>query len=332
MNAHKPSAYRLLPPRAYLCALHRTGNVALLLCAYPQCKLQLRRVFGRGSSSVDSHAGRFHVGLTCPKSRQNPITSFRFLSTLALVGVSSQRLHYLEGPPVQTPVQKYGAGLQATDFELKWATENLTEKRLAQMSRVLRDTRLRLIRVTEANAPRYDRRVKFHFAKRDTGSVGAIAPGAPLASVSIAFDRSIVDTMDALISARLQYNHRLQGCNAGRWSSGVRYTPSAVVIEAAYAQRSSIQQIVAPTVVRPVFGDVYIVPAVMCCNWNGAGVHGQRGEQIGIHTGREAGDTYVLKVGEAAHAELHSLALALSKEPRCPGSGCHASLVEVTEQ
>ena len=273
-------------------------------------------------STIEGHLAR--VERQFPGTRVVKFNAFARIESTPC----SAALKALVGPPVQ----KYGAGLQATDFELKWATENLTEKRLAQMSRVLRDTRLRLIRATEANAPRYDRRVKFHFAKRDTVSVGAIVPGAPLASVSIAFDSSIVDMMDALISARLRYNHCWSGSNAGRWSSGVTYTPSAVVIRVEYAQRRSIQQIVAPTVVRPVFGDVYIVPAVMWCNWKGAEVHGQIGEQIGIHTGREAGDTYVLKVGEAAHAELHSLALALSKEPRCTGSGCHASLVEVTEQ
>jgi hypothetical protein len=86
----------------------------------------------------------------------------------------------------------------------------------------------------------------------------------------------------------------------------------------------------APTV-RPVFGDVYIVPAVIekCSGGNGNAVYSQ---YIGIYTGREDSDTYVLKVGEASHAELHSLALALSKEPRNPNDGNYAKLVDVTNQ
>jgi hypothetical protein len=85
----------------------------------------------------------------------------------------------------------------------------------------------------------------------------------------------------------------------------------------------------APTV-RPVFGDVYIVPAVIQkCGGTGSCVYS---EYIGIYTGREDSDTYVLKVGEASHAELHSLALALSKEPRNPNNGNYAKLVDVTNQ
>ena len=211
------------------------------------------------------------------------------------------------------------------DFELKWATENIMEKRLAQMSRVLRDTRRRVI----ANAPRYDRRVQFHFAKNDTGTMGAIIPGTALPSVSIAFDRAIARWSDALISARLQHEQRYRGSNMGTWSKGVRYTPTAVIIGDEYLGCSSnTQQIVAPTV-RPVFGDVYIVPAILN---NGPSAVTGRSEHIGIYTGREDSNTYVLKVGEASHAELHSLALALSNEPRNPATGTHAKLVDMTKQ
>jgi hypothetical protein len=213
------------------------------------------------------------------------------------------------------------------DFELKWATENIMEKRLAQMSRVLRDTRRRVI----ANAPRYDRRVQFHFAKNDTGTIGAIIPGTALPSVSIAFDRANTRWADALISARLQHE-QARGSNYGRslgtWPKGVRYTPTSVSI-GERDQCHAARQLMAPTV-RPVFGDVYIVPAVIeKCHGTGNTVHS---EYIGIYTGREDSNTYVLKVGEASHAELHSLALALSKEPRNPNNGNHAKLVDVTNQ
>jgi GTPase SAR1 family protein len=191
------------------------------------------------------------------------------------------------------------------DFELKWATESIMEKRLAQMSRVLRDTRRRVI----ANSPRYDRRVQLHFAKNDTGTVGCIVPGTALPSVSIALDRATA------------------GC-AWLVSKGVRYTQTAIII-GERVQGHAVTQIVAPTV-RPVFGDVYIVPAVIeKCRGTGNNVYSQ---YIGIYTGREDSDTYVLKVGEASHAELHSLALALSKEPRNPNNGNYAMLVDVTNQ
>jgi GTPase SAR1 family protein len=211
------------------------------------------------------------------------------------------------------------------DFDLKWATENIMEKRLAQMSRVLRDTRRRVI----ANAPRYDHRVRFHFAKNDTGTMGAIIPGTALPSVSIAFDRATAGGawLSGLISARL-YDERYRGSNMGTWSKGVRYTPTAVSIGERH-QGHAATQLMAPTV-RPVFGDVYIVPAVIDkCNGGGNNVYS---EYIGIYTGREDSDTYVLKVGEASHAELHSLALALSKEPRNPNNGNYAKLVDVTNQ
>ena len=219
------------------------------------------------------------------------------------------------------------------DFELKWATENIMEKRLAQMSRVLRDTRRRVI----SNAPRYDRRVQLHFAKNDAGTMGAIIPGTALPSVSIALDRATAGCawLDGLISARLQHE---QACyeyrgsnyrrNLGTWSKGVRYTPTAVII-GERVQGHAVTQLMAPTV-RPVFGDVYIVPSVIYkCNGVGNNVYS---EYIGIYTGREDSDTYVLKVGEASHAELHSLALALSKEPRNPNNGNYAMLVDVTNQ
>jgi hypothetical protein len=207
------------------------------------------------------------------------------------------------------------------DFELKWATENIMEKRLAQMSRVLRDTRRRVI----DNAPRYDRRVQLHFAKNDTGTVGCIVPGTALPSVSIALDRATAGCawLVALISARLQQEpqHRLY------LSKGVQYTQTAVTIDKTWGH--AVTQLVAPTV-RPVFGDVYIVPAVIeQCHGSGNTVYSQ---YIGIYTGREDSDTYVLKVGEASHAELHSLALALSKEPRNPSTGNYAKLVDVTNQ
>ena len=213
------------------------------------------------------------------------------------------------------------------DFELKWATENIMEKRLAQMSRVLRDTRRRVI----ANAPRYDRRVQLHFAKNDTGTKGAIIPGTALPSVSIAFDRATAGWADALISYRLQHEqacYEYRGSNYGRnlgtWSKRVRYTPTAVII-GERDQGHAVTQLMAPTV-RPVFGDVYIVPAVIDkCHGTGNTVYS---EYIGIYTGREDSDTYVLKVGEASHAELHSLALAL----RNPNNGNHAKLVDVTNQ
>ena len=212
------------------------------------------------------------------------------------------------------------------DFELKWATENIMEKRLAQMSRVLRDTRRRVTAV-EANAPRYDRRVQFHFAKNDTGTVGCMVPGTALPSVSIAFDRANTRWADALISARLQHQEHYRGSNMGPWFKGVQYAPTAVSIGEG-DQGRAVTQLLTP-LVRPVFGDVYIVPAVIeKCGGTGNNVYSP---YIGIYTGREDSDTYVLKVGEASHAELHSLALALSKEPRNPNNGNYAKLVDVTE-
>ncbi len=211
------------------------------------------------------------------------------------------------------------------DFELKWATENIMEKRLAQMSRVLRDTRRRVI----ANAPRYNRRVQFHFAKNDTGTMGAIIPGTALPSVSIALDRATAGGawLDDLISAR-EYRGSNYGRSLGTWSKGVRYAPTAVSIGEG-DQGRAVTQLMAQTV-RPVFGDVYIVPAVIDkCHGTGNTVYS---EYIGIYTGREDSDTCVLKVGEASHAELHSLSLALSKEPRNPNNGNYAKLVDVTNQ
>jgi hypothetical protein len=204
-------------------------------------------------------------------------------------------------------------GPQPVDFELLWATENIMEKRFAQMSRVLLDTRRRAM---AALAPRYEMRVQFHFAATKAG-----AAGAALTSVGIMVDRAASSWLSALISSRVA-----SVSFYGGWSMGVRYTPNAVIIGDHFLRSdSNTQQIVAPTV-RPVFGDVYIIPAVLV---NGPMAVTGRSEQICIYTGREAGDTYVLKVGEASHSELHSLAVELRNETRCPNSGDWARLVDV---
>jgi hypothetical protein len=78
-----------------------------------------------------------------------------------------------------------------------------------------------------------------------------------------------------------------------------------------------IEQRIAPTV-RPEYGDVFVAPVKVTHSSDINGIVSFRGENehFCVYTGREVGQTYVLKIGEAARDRLDAL-LALAPPQAC---------------
>jgi hypothetical protein len=78
-----------------------------------------------------------------------------------------------------------------------------------------------------------------------------------------------------------------------------------------------IEQRIAPTV-RPEYGDVFVAPVKVTHSSDINGILSFRGENehFCVYTGREVGQTYVLKIGEAARDRLDAL-LALAPPQAC---------------
>jgi hypothetical protein len=212
-------------------------------------------------------------------------------------------------------------------FELQWATERVTERRLAQITRVLRDTRLRAIaaetRLLEVDAsvaamrselrelslrvapsPVYDIPAKLVF----TNTGGSI--GGPIEfSLGVMFDRAA--RQSDMIDMSMGGYVRLDISSPGfvRFHGGVFYggggrgDSNAVV---------TLEQLTVP-LVRPVYGDVFLAPQSVefsIPNWNtGALGYAATRRYICVYTGRgaETDAPYVLKVGEASRDELGAL-------------------------
>jgi hypothetical protein len=171
-------------------------------------------------------------------------------------------------------------------FDLGWATDNLVEKRLAQMARVLRDTRARLRVLT----PVYDNRVELEVRepRKDTSS----PMEAPIFSFTIA--------MDAAVSFAFSGSARVRmGLSA----------PETVEIFSYKGKLEDVTQVVAPTV-RPVYGDVVAVPAHFRCLYPSGGASGTNTKLV-IYAGSEVGEKYALKVGEVDRDQVAGLFAAL---------------------
>jgi hypothetical protein len=225
----------------------------------------------------------------------------------ALVGASSQRRLCTE---LEAREHRNAA------FELAWATENITEKRLAQMSRVLRATRLRAVAAEKALcdlcsriAPSRDTITLVTFTcsyyvsnngyKEKEGQLPSFVAKIDTAACDIGLlvARCRTDT-DGMCLLSLDADKRC--IHIGRWP-----------LFGLHPNGSLISQILAPTV-RPVYGDVYINP-VRTKVGSGYCVHLDHcgSELLSVYVGEGAGPKYVLKVGEIPRHQIEALLSAI---------------------
>ena len=213
-------------------------------------------------------------------------------------------------------------------FDLKWATENLVEKRLAQMTRVLRNTRHRAIeaetllrtvderlavltsRVT-ASAPVYDETVEFEVSQRtqDPHTIRGIL--SPLHSFTVMMDKAVT-------IGKCRFS-------GGSMSMGPLATPPTIEMSGDIGHMGDITQVIAP-MVRPVYGDVISVPAHFRNFTIAVPAHFQQfscsgasgtGTKLVIYAGEEVGDKYAHKVGEVKRDQVAALIAALRGKSDC---------------
>jgi hypothetical protein len=197
-------------------------------------------------------------------------------------------------------------------FDLKWATENLVEKRFAQMTRVLRNTRHRAIdaetrlrmvderlavltsRVT-SSAPVYDEIVEFEIGKLQ--SYNQVTHHAVLGSQIHAFTMRMdkaVTTCDVFSEHTM-----LPGSvSIGQIRIGGKMTNKPIIYMSMGSCCEVDAQFIAPTV-RPAYGDVaYSISR-----------HGSR--TLVIYAGEDVGEKYAHKVGEVNRDQVAALIAAL---------------------
>lgn len=234
----------------------------------------------------------------------------------------------------------YTDGANAT-FELQWATESLIERRLAQMTRVLRDTRLRAVaaetRLLEVDATIASMRIELRSEIRELSLRVAPSPvydwparlvftkvagGTAVFALSVMFDRATrkVDMPMGASSALCISSPGFMRIGATVcYGGGGRGLSSAVV---------TLEQATLP-LVRPVYGDVVLAPQSVefsIPNRNtGALGYAATHQHMCVYTGRGADEdaAYMLKVGEASRDQLDAL-LALQLQQ---GGMCHARVV-----
>jgi GTPase SAR1 family protein len=267
---------------------------------------------GREDTTIGGHLER--VERAFPGTRVVKFNAFARIETTpcsaalkALVGASSQRRLCTE---LEAREHRNAA------FELAWATENITEKRLAQMSRVLRATRVRAIAAEKALsdlcsriAPGRDTITLVTFTcsyyvsnngyKEKEGQLPSFVAKIDTAACDIGLlvERCRTGT-DGTCLLSLDADKRC--IHIGRWS-----------ISGSLSNGSLISQILAPTV-RPVYGDVYINPAPTkvgggyCVHLDHCGA-----ELLSVYIGEGAGPKYVLKIGEIPRHQIEALLSAI---------------------
>jgi hypothetical protein len=202
-------------------------------------------------------------------------------------------------------------------FDLKWATENLIEKRFAQMTRVLRNTRHRAIeaetrlrmvderlavltsRVT-SSAPVYDEIVEVEVSQRTDPRTGFMVAGSPV-SFTVMMDKAVT--------------FRKCGLSGGSMRMGPLVTPPTIEMKVEYGYpMSDITQVIAP-MVRPVYGDVIAVPAHFQ-GFTSCGASGTDTNLV-IYAGNDVGGKYAHKVGEVKRGQVAALIAALRGKSDC---------------
>jgi hypothetical protein len=162
-------------------------------------------------------------------------------------------------------------------FDLAWATENITEKRLAQMSRVLRNTRIRAI-AAEAEREKADRNLRdvyerlavltarvapspvYHeivefevsIQQKNDPHTGQVVFGPPLHSFTVMMDKAVTFVKNYWYPQSF-----------GLMRMGHCMGPLPTIEMELFnwqCRMQNVTQVIAPTV-RPVYGDVIAVPA-----------------------------------------------------------------------
>ncbi|NDC42150.1 MAG: hypothetical protein EBZ77_11475, partial [Chitinophagia bacterium] len=186
-------------------------------------------------------------------------------------------------------------------WPLKWATENVTERRLELLTRVLRNTRLRAIAAERsvcvlmsrvAPSPVYDTPFEFLFVRR-TWANGNISE-TTVFSLPVMMDGSVDEKLLCGIT-----------CQSVSMRQGVISSDGSIGMDEG---RDLIGQVIAP-LVRPVYGDVFVVP-LRASYSSGASYSAIQGtkEHWGVCTDDSGANTkYVLKVGEASPGHLRAL-------------------------
>jgi hypothetical protein len=208
-------------------------------------------------------------------------------------------------------------------LDLKWATENLVEKRLAQMTRVLRNTRERAVdaerrlrmvderlaalmsRVSaSAPSPVYDTIVEcdvIQMMNDPSTRTGQRVAGPPIHSFTIRMD-------NAATFAKYQFNQLKYGSvSMGPWEK----TPT---VEMRMSGMQDITQVIAPMVL-PAYGDVIAVPAHFS-QFSCSGASGT-GTKLVIYASDDVGEQYALKVGEVNRDQVRALIAALGGKSDC---------------
>ncbi len=225
----------------------------------------------------------------------------------ALVGASSQRRLCTE---LEAREHRNAA------FDLAWATENITEKRLAQMSRVLRATRLRAVAAEKALGDLCARIAP----SRDTITFVTFTCSYYVANNGYKEKEGQLPSFVALIdTAACDIGLLVERCKTGTDGMCMLSLDAdkrcihigAWPLFGLHPNGSLISQILAPTV-RPVYGDVYINPArtkvggAYCVHYCG-GIS----ELLSVYIGEGAGPKYVLKVGEIPRYQIEALLSAI---------------------
>ena len=223
----------------------------------------------------------------------------------------------------------YTDGANGT-FELQWATESLIERRLAQMTRVLRDTRLRAtaaetrlldvdatfasmrselreLSLRVAPSPVYDMPARLVFTK--------LAGGTAVFSLGVMLDRAAHQGEMTMTEPAHTAILNTSSPNFMRFGGVVR--------SGGYGGQFtfSVRQVTAP-LVRPVYGDIFLTPQRLDLVPRVNATVGM-GETIAQHmcvytgSGADKDATYVLKVGEASRDQLDVLLALGLKHGSC---------------
>jgi GTPase Era involved in 16S rRNA processing len=217
-------------------------------------------------------------------------------------------------------------------FDIKWATENLVEKRFAQMTRALRITRNgavaaeKAMRIAETRLDEADARVDAMLAAL-TLRLGAMSSGMPVPFYDTPAEFVFLHHFQTSTTTVFSLPVMLDGAVDVAFTRGirqgtVRLSPGLMRFETGmccggYSDKPArVTQLVAP-VVRPKYGDVFVDPvSVTHSSRNGNRTFRGENEHFCVQTGRDVGPTYVLKVGEVARDRLDAL-LALTLPIGC---------------
>ena len=190
-------------------------------------------------------------------------------------------------------------------FDLRWATENLVEKRFVQMTRVLRSTRQRAV-AAETRAIAAETRIRTVDAA--LAALTSRVDPSPVYSTIVEFEvvqqtvpihsfTMMIDPAVAFSKYAFSGSEEMRVTRAGNKTLTIEMSMSGGT--------SDITQIIAP-MVRPSHGDVAVV------------VHAAGTDpKLVIYGFNAVGEKYALKVGEVKRDQVAALGAALLRKTGC---------------